>query len=462
MAFTGAVMVPHPPVLIPEVGRGEEQKISETAAAYLQAAEMIREMKPETIVLSSPHSIMYSDYFHISPGSSAHGSLSQFGAGEVCKNVTYDTEFVDLLCRHAQERDFPAGTMGERNPELDHGTMIPLYFIDKKYTDYKLVRIGLSGLSLADHYRLGQMIAQTAQELGRRAVYVASGDLSHKLKEDGPYGFDDNGPEYDRKIMEVMGKGAFDQLLDFPETLCEKAAECGHRSFVMMAGVLDRSAVDIRKLSHQDTFGVGYGVCTYRVTAPDPERKFLDRWMERQKKACEERKAAEDDYVRLARKSLETYICTGKKLRLPEILPAEMLEKRAGVFVSLHREGRLRGCIGTIAPVQENIAMEILENAVSAATDDPRFDPVRAEELGSLEYSVDVLGETEKISSKEELDVIRYGVIVTKGSRRGLLLPRLDGVDSVQQQISIARKKAGIGEDEDGVLLERFEVVRHF
>ena len=352
--------------------------------------------------------------------------------------------------------------MGERNPELDHGTMIPLYFIDKKYTDYKLVRIGLSGLSLADHYRLGQMIAQTAQELGRRAVYVASGDLSHKLKEDGPYGFDDNGPEYDRKIMEVMGKGAFDQLLDFPETLCEKAAECGHRSFVMMAGVLDRSAVDIRKLSHQDTFGVGYGVCTYRVTAPDPERKFLDRWMERQKKACEERKAAEDDYVRLARKSLETYICTGKKLSLPEDLPAEMMKKRAGVFVSLHREGRLRGCIGTIAPVQENIAMEILENAVSAATDDPRFDPVRAEELGSLEYSVDVLGETEKISSKEELDVIRYGVIVTKGSRRGLLLPRLDGVDSVQQQISIARKKAGIGEDEDGVLLERFEVVRHF
>ena len=139
-----------------------------------------------------------------------------------------------------------------------------------------------------------------------------------------------------------------------------------------------------------------------------------------------------------------------------------MMKKRAGVFVSLHREGRLRGCIGTIAPVQENIAMEILENAVSAATDDPRFDPVRAEELGSLEYSVDVLGETEKISSKEELDVIRYGVIVTKGSRRGLLLPRLDGVDSVQQQISIARKKAGIGEDEDGVLLERFEVVRHF
>ncbi|MCH4190741.1 MAG: AmmeMemoRadiSam system protein A [Butyrivibrio sp.] len=462
MAFTGAVMVPHPPILIPEVGRGEEQKISETTAAYLQVAEMISEMKPETIVLSSPHSIMYSDYFHVSPGIGAHGSLSQFGAGTVCKSVIYDTEFVNLLCRHAQERNFPAGTMGERNPELDHGTMIPLYFIDKKYTDYKLVRIGLSGLSLADHYRLGQMIAQTAKELGRRAVYVASGDLSHKLKENGPYGFDDNGPEYDRRVMEVMGRGTFEDLLDFPETLCEKAAECGHRSFVMMAGALDGTAVEVKKLSHQDTFGVGYGVCTYSVTIPDPERKFLDRWMEKQKKERAEKKAAEDSYVRLARASLEYNIRVGEKMKLPEDLPAEMYEQRAGVFVSLHREGRLRGCIGTIEPVQENVAIEILENAISAATNDPRFEPVREDELESLEYSVDVLGKTEKVSSEDELDVMRYGVIVTKGSRRGLLLPRLDGVDSVSRQILIARQKAGIGEKEDGVSLERFEVVRHF
>ena len=131
------------------------------------------------------------------------------------------------------------------------------------------------------------------------------------------------------------------------------------------------------------------------------------------------------------------------------------------MFVSLHREGRLRGCIGTIRPVRGCIAEEIAANAVSAATEDPRFPPVRPEELESLEISVDVLSAPEEIASRAELDVKRYGVIVSKGSRSGLLLPDLDGVDTVDEQVSIALRKAGIPERERGVRLERFEVVRH-
>ena len=142
------------------------------------------------------------------------------------------------------------------------------------------------------------------------------------------------------------------------------------------------------------------------------------------------------------------------------LLPAELLEHRAGAFVSIHKDRRLRGCIGTISPTRACLAEEIIHNAVSASTRDPRFPPIRPDELNRLEINVDVLGEPEDIDSPSELDVKRYGVIVSSGFRRGLLLPDLEGVDTVEEQISIARQKAGIGSREK-VSLQRFEVVRH-
>ena len=461
MSVVGAIMVPHPPIILPEVGRGEEKKISATDEAYRKAAAFVGELKPETIVLLSPHSVMYADYFHISPGTGAKGNMGQFRASHVKIDVSYDSAFVRRLTDIASASGFPAGTMGERNPELDHGTMIPLYYINQYYTEYQLVRIGLSGLPLTDHYRLGQMIRQAADSLGRRVVVVGSGDLSHKLREDGPYGLSKEGPEYDERIMDVMGRAAFDELLDFDETFCDKAAECGHRSFCIMAGALDGLSVETQKLSHEGTFGVGYGVCTYLVTGNDLSRCCLDVWRERQKRNLYQKQQKEDAYVRLARASVSSWVGEGKKLALPEDLPAEMLRDRAGVFVSLHKDGRLRGCIGTIQPARKNIAEEIVENGISAAVKDPRFSPVRPEELESLEISVDVLGEPEKIRSKDELDVKRYGVIVTKGFRRGLLLPNLDGVDTVDEQLRIALRKAGLSEWEKNFEMERFEVVRH-
>ena len=164
--------------------------------------------------------------------------------------------------------------------------------------------------------------------------------------------------------------------------------------------------------------------------------------------------------MRLARKTIEDYILTGRKRRITEKFPEEMHRQRAGVFVSIKKEGRLRGCIGTIQPAQDSVAEEIMENAVSAAVRDSRFSPVQPEELEKLIISVDVLGDTEEIDSPDKLDVRRYGVVVTKGYKKGLLLPNLDGVDTVEEQIAIAKQKAGIGERAQ-VRLERFEVVRH-
>jgi len=163
--------------------------------------------------------------------------------------------------------------------------------------------------------------------------------------------------------------------------------------------------------------------------------------------------------VKLAKDAVEKYVNTGQTLLPPEVLTPEMSE-RAGVFVSIKKKGDLRGCIGTFSPTTENVAKEVIQNAISAATQDPRFSPVVPSELHELEYSVDVLSSPEKIDGPEVLNPKLYGIIVKKGNRRGLLLPDLEGVDTVDDQIRIAALKAGIFSTED-VELYRFEVTRY-
>ena len=461
MSILAAYMVPHPPMIVPAVGRGSEEQIRATTRSYEQVAEEIAVLKPDTIIITSPHSVMYADYFHISPGKEARGDFGQFRASQVRFEEEYDTELVAAIAQAAGAQGFPAGVMGERERRLDHGTMVPLYFIRQRYQGGKIVRIGLSGLPLSEHYRFGQIIREAVDRLGTKAVFIASGDLSHKLQDYGPYGFAQEGPQYDERIMDVCSRAAFGELFDFDETFCDRAAECGHRSFVIMAGALDGQAVKAKALSHEDVTGVGYGICTFKPGEPDDSRHFLEQYLSKAGEELAARRAQEDPFVRLARASVEHYILRHRKMEMPGDLPAELTARRAGAFVSIHEHGKLRGCIGTISPVRDCLAQEIIDNAVSASTRDPRFSPIRADELKWLEISVDVLGDPEPVSSPDELDVKRYGVIVTKGRKRGLLLPDLDGVDTVEEQISIAKSKAGIADWDKKVELQRFEVVRH-
>lgn len=461
MSIIAGFMVPHPPMIVPAVGRGSEAQVAETTAAYERVADEIAALSPETIIITSPHSIMYSDYFHISPGKGARGSFANFRAPSVSFDEEYDTELVSEICRLADAEDFPAGTMGERDKSLDHGTMVPLWFIRRRYKGGRIVRIGLSGLPLIDHYRLGMIIREAVSNTGRRTVIVASGDLSHKLQDYGPYGFVPEGPAYDERIMDVMGRAAFGELLDFDSTFCDKAAECGHRSFVIMGGAFDGTAVRAERLSHQDVTGVGYGICTFYPEGADESRHFLDVKLEETEKELNAKRAASDEYVKLAREAVEAYVLRREVLKAPAWLPDEMLSVRAGTFVSIHEHGELRGCIGTIAPTRSSVAEEIIGNAISASTRDPRFPAIKADELPWLEINVDVLGEPEDIDSEAELDVKRYGVIVSCGRKRGLLLPDLDGIDTPRQQVDIAMKKGGISRFEK-YKLQRFEVIRHY
>ena len=464
MAIVGAFAVPHPPLIIPAVGGGRERGIQATIDAYEEVGRRVAALAPDTVVVSSPHTTLYRDYFLISPGTSARGSFAQYGAPQAAYEARYDTELVAELCHVCGREGIEAGTDYERDPRLDHGTMIPLHFIQKYYTGFELVRIGLSGFSPAEHYRLGMAVQEAARTLGRRVVYIASGDLSHKLTHDGPYGFAPEGPVFDQRIAHDFATGDLLDILCMDHSLAERAAECGLRSFQMMAGALDRTDVRAELLSHEGPFGVGYGVACFTPVgeeAADEERALLARYEAWRTADLAERKASEDPYVRLARASLESYVRDGKRIAPPKGLPDELLSTRAGCFVSLKVDGQLRGCIGTIEPTQRTLAEEICANAISAGTRDPRFNAVRASELGDLVYDVDVLTEPE-FTTEDGLDPARYGVIVScRDGRRGLLLPDLDGVDSVAEQLRIAAQKGHINLDFDDYRLQRFEVVRH-
>ena len=469
MSIIAAFALPHPPLAVAGVGRGREAEIAATLAGYRAVAAKIAELQPEVLVISSPHATCYLDYVHISPGTHANGDFANFNDPGDEIEVDYDAELAREIAQQAAALGIPAGGEGERDRSLDHGTMVPLSFIQAAGTHCPIVRIGLSGLSPLEHYNLGRAVARAAERLDRRAVYVASGDLSHKLRSDGPYGYAPDGPVFDQLICEVFETGDFLKLLTVDAGLAERAAECGLRSFQIMAGALDGRHVEAQLLSHEGPFGVGYGVAAFYPGDEDPQRRFgqaYESWHADQMAAI---KAAEDPWVRVARASLEAWVRQGKRIHVPDdlpqdlacALPDELLSTRAGAFCSLKKNGQLRGCIGTIAPVQDCLAREIAANAVSAASNDPRFEPVTPDELGELVLSVDVLGTPEDIAGEDELDPQRYGVIVsTSDGRRGLLLPNLDGVDTVEEQVSIARRKGGIGARER-VHLQRFEVVRH-
>jgi len=462
MSIIYGCVLPHPPIILKEVGQGEEEKVKKTIESYIEVSKRIAQIKPEVIIISSPHAKSYSDYFSVAKGEKGYASMENFNAPQVSFDVNYDEELSKMIDTIGKEQNFSCGTEGFSGSDFtsDHGSQVPLYFINKYYTDYKLVRVGLSGMPTKDHYKMGMIIREAVERLGRKAVFVASGDLSHCQKENGPYGFKEIGPKYDQMIMDTLGKADFLSLLKYDSNLIEDAKVCGHNSFAIMAGAFDKTEVKTKVYSHEDTFGVGYGIVDYESVKNDNSRNFYDQYLEEEKKEISVKAEKSDPYVVLARDSINYYVKTKRCLDVPSSLPKNFYKEKRGVFVSIHEFSKLRGCIGTIKPFQLNIADEIVNNAISACSQDPRFEPIAKEELPYLDITVDVLSPFEKISSKGELDPKKYGVIVIKDNREGLLLPDLKGIDTVDEQIKVAKRKARIAPEEE-VELYRFETTRH-
>ena len=467
MSIMAAYVMPHPPLAVPSVGRGQESKIKSTLDAMEKVASEIAALAPETIVFITSHGTVYSDYFHISPGQTAAGDFARFGVSGAKYETKYDSELALEIQNQAAAVGLPAGTQGERLKQLDHGVLVPMHFINEKYSSYKSVRVSVSGLDPVSHYMFGIAIANAVKHLEKKTVIVASGDLSHKLSKDGPHGYHKDGAEFDKQVMKYMGEGDFLGLLMMPQKLRNNAAECGYGACVILAGCLDKTEISSKQLSYECPFGVGYGVASFACLSKNSKRNILEQWNELNTEKIKAIQKNEDPYRALARMSLEYRLVNGRKLESPEEavskglqLHDEMLNKKAGVFVSLHKNGELRGCIGTITPTTNSVAEEIIQNAISAGLKDSRFSGVTIDELPFITYKVDVLDAPEEIDSPDLLDVKNYGVIVESGFKRGLLLPNLDGIDTIDEQVDIAKKKAGIDPSEK-FKLKRFKVTRY-
>ena len=471
MTLLSAYISPHPPLILKEIGRGEEFKVKDTIDSLEKVADEIAQKEPETIIVITPHGPLFSDGISIMYEKYLSGNFLQFGENTVKFKKNNDVELIDQIVKTLTEKYKISGALIDTESadyfgvttDLDHGTLVPLYFIDQKYTDYKLISITYGMLSYQDLYKVGMAIKEVIGSMDRKVVMIASGDLSHRLKNSGPYDFNESGPAFDKKILELIVEKKTKELISMDPDFCEEAGECGKRSIDILLGALDGCDYSVEKLSYEGPFGVGYSVVKFDEITANQKSLLLDI---EQSRAEYVRKiqSAQSEYVQLARRTIEEYVVKNKRLDFSEtefFAIDELKATRKGVFVSIKDSGGLRGCIGTFLPSMDCLGDEIVQNAISASTRDPRFPEVEAAELNDLVITVDVLDSPEPIMTSDDLDPKIYGVIVSSGYKKGLLLPDLKGINTVEEQLRVAKSKAGI-KDEEEYTLQRFRVKRYY
>ncbi|MCA1817589.1 MAG: AmmeMemoRadiSam system protein A [Acidobacteria bacterium] len=482
LVFVG--VAPHPPIMVPEVGGEAIREVEGSISAMGELTRRVVESGAETVVLISPHAPLEARAFVAYRDAQLAGSFAPFRAPEAQVSAPLDAEMLDALAREAGREGFEIAPL--EGYALDHGTAVPLYFLLRNGWRGSVVALGYSFLSNDDHLRLGECLRGAADAVNRRIAFVASGDLSHRLTREAPAGYNPDAHLFDEQVVASLRECAPGRIAEIDQSLRRLAGECGYRSMLVAVGASRGLRADCEVLHYEAPFGVGYMVAQLArggaedqtgaggdaeaEPEKDPARVGLDekRADQNSPRRDDEARASRvaegaggEELPKLARRVVESFVRGERLPPVGEIADAPVLNQPSACFVSIKTlDGSLRGCIGTIEPTRDSLAEELIANAVSAATRDPRFAPVAADELAHLRYSVDILSEPEP-ASFEELDPKNYGVIVEdeRGTRRGLLLPDIEGVETAAQQLQIAARKAGISPHEP-VRLYRFRVER--
>ncbi|MBA3354656.1 MAG: AmmeMemoRadiSam system protein A [Pyrinomonadaceae bacterium] len=454
IVFSG--IAPHPPIMVPEVGRESAAEVRGSIDGMAELTKRLIASGAKTVVLISPHAPLEPHAFVAYQGPVLHGNFANFRAPAVRFEAPLDEELLKAISEAAAKEDYEVVVLGG-SQNLDHGTAVPLYFLQLNGWTGCVVALGYSFLSNEDHLRFGSCIGKAINETGRSAGLIASGDLSHRLKPDAPAGYNPTAYIFDNEVVDALRANSPERIINIDQDLRRSAGECGYRSMLIALGATREQPWACEVIHYEAPFGVGYLVA--QLTGKQPAlQKYREQNTTSGDFDGESFSAA--NLPRLARAAVETYVIRGTQIDSSQA-NTELLSARAACFVSLKtHDGQLRGCIGTIEPAKETLAEEIIANAINAATRDPRFSPVSAEELSRLRYSVDVLSAPEP-ATLADLDPAVYGVIVEdeSGTHRGLLLPDLEGVDSVAKQVEIAVRKAGIS-PETSIRLARFRVSR--
>ena len=441
LVFSG--IAPHPPIMVPEVGRESIAGVRSSIDAMAKLSRRVIESGAETVIVISPHAPLDVDSFVAYEGPTVYGDFTHFHAPGTEFLVGVDSELLEAVKQSAKTENFRVSMLAD--DLLDHGTAVPLYFLMRNGWHGKVVALGYSFLSNEDHLSFGSCIAKAVERVGRRVAFIASGDLSHRLKPEAPAGYNPSAHLFDEEVVDPLRANKPQRIIEIDHGLRKLAGECGYRSMLVAIGATSDLSLTCEVMNYEAPFGVGYLVAQLTNLPASSDLTGSEA----------------EDLPGLARRAVETFTRYGEILDPPRPKTG-LLAVRAPCFVSLKtRDGELRGCIGTIEPVRNSLADEIIANAISAATSDPRFDSVREDELSNLVYSVDVLLPSEP-ASMNDLDPAIYGVIVEdeSESQRGLLLPDIPGVDTAEQQVEIATRKAGIPSGTP-VKISRFKVERY-
>ena len=444
IVFAG--LMPHAPILVPGVGQERLAEVTATAQAMATVSRHAMAAQPDTVVLVSPHSPRQPGAFGIWQTRKLRGSLEMFGSPEDRVDLPLDRAFAEKLEAAAARRELR--TWQITGQPLDHGAVVPLCYLAAAGWKGPTVILSLNYTGDGGLNELGEAITATSQELNRRTAVIASGDMSHRLTASAPCGFHSEAHKFDETFIALLRKGAYHDIQQIDASLQELAAEDVADSTTVALAASHYRTDGHAVLSYEGPFGVGYGVAilyepaatVQQGTATESADKILSHFA---------------DLPAVARSAVEAEF-RGKSKTAPYQAAGELTEPR-GVFVTVRTDrGELRGCRGSLQAVEADLVQETWHNAVATAFHDYRFPPVKAEELPRLRFSVTVLDELEAVASPEALDPATYGVLVSAADgRKGVLLPAIAGIDSVEQQLAIARRKAGIAPDE-GIRLERF------
>jgi AmmeMemoRadiSam system protein A len=457
------------------VGGAETERLHATVGAMQQAVAEVVRTSADGVVILSPHGPVFLDAMAVHMLTEISGDLEAFGAPDLRINVPIDQSLGELLVAAGRAIDLPIAPVTAEWAEqwqaeqLDYGSLVPLWFLHQAGWRGAVLPVAVGHLPPLRLYAFGQALQKAIDQSGRRIAVLASGDLSHRLTADAPAGFHPAAAQFDREVVEALGRGDMGRLFALGAPRREQAAECGIRPLMVLAGILDGLGITSQVLSYEAPFGVGYCVAEFRPGAPLPERALLPRLEQARREQLEARRAAEHPVARLARAALEQYVTTGLAMDFsaaapyagtaPEELP-DGLPDRAAVFVTLTVDGETRGCMGSTEPCEPSLALEIAQIAVLSGTEDPRFTPVEQEELAELVYQVDILDAPEPCKS-EQLEPQRFGIIVEAEQKRGILLPNLPGVETAAEQFAVACQKAGLAPETPGLRIARFGVQRY-
>src|SRR5258708_3627998 len=359
MAHTSSVVfagiAPHPPIMVPEVGREAIADVRSSISAMAKLTERVIASGAETIVLISPHAPLESQAFVAYDSPQLYGDFASFRAPAAAVSAELDDELLTEITRAAAAENLL--TLRIRGRELDHGTAVPLYFLQRNGWSGRVVALGYSFLSNEDHVRFGKCIRAAVDKLGRPVAFIASGDLSHRLKPEAPAGFNPQAHLFDEEVVDAIRSCATRRIVDLDPELRRLAGECGYRSMLVAIGAGEGLDQSCELFSYEAPFGVGYLVAQLFRSEPPAVAGGLSNTARTEPSSGAELPA-------LARKVIETFVTTSEAIATPEDL-SDFLNQRAACFVSIKtRTGDLRGCIGTIDPVKDTLAEELIANAV--------------------------------------------------------------------------------------------------